>query len=219
MSNMHHSAENLWDYENGFYLTSGVERLGKSLAQYELYKRIVGLPGDVIEFGVFKGTSLARLLTFRELLEATASRKVIGFDAFGAFPRSGDNDDRAFIEDFENAGGEGYSESEIAEYLSSKKLTNFDLIAGDVLETLPSYLVSRPQLRIALLHLDMDVYEPTKFVLERLTDRLVRGALIVIDDYGTVAGATRAIDEWNASRRLLIQKLPVAHIPAFIEMD
>ena len=42
-------------YENGFYLTSQPYRLGNMLAHYELYKMIVGLPGDIIELGVFKG--------------------------------------------------------------------------------------------------------------------------------------------------------------------
>jgi hypothetical protein len=216
---VHHPAERSWEYENGYYLTSGVERLGKSLAQYELYKRVVGLPGDVFEFGVYKGTSLARLLTFRELLEAPDSRRVVGFDAFGAFPRTGDSDDQAFIEKFDGAGGPGYPDSEIAQYLSAKGLRNFELVAGDIFETLPLYIETRPYLRIALLHLDMDVYEPTKFALELLGDRIVKAGLIVVDDYGMVAGATRAVDEWNASQGLPIRKLPMAHIPAFIEIS
>ena len=42
-----------WDYENGFFLTSHPTRIGKLLAHYELYKRIVELPGQVVECGVF----------------------------------------------------------------------------------------------------------------------------------------------------------------------
>ena len=38
-----------------FFLTSQPYRLGNALAHYELYKMIRSLPGDVIEFGVFKG--------------------------------------------------------------------------------------------------------------------------------------------------------------------
>ena len=39
------------DYENGFYLTSSVSRLGNIMAHYELYKKIIGIPGDVVELG------------------------------------------------------------------------------------------------------------------------------------------------------------------------
>lgn len=55
-----------FDYENGFYLTSDPKRLQKIVSHYELYKKIVDLPGEVIELGVFKGASLIRFATFRE---------------------------------------------------------------------------------------------------------------------------------------------------------
>ena len=78
----------IWDSENIFYLKSDVTRISKLLYQYEIYKKILKLPGDVVECGVFKGASLVRLLTFRENLENTFSRKIIGFDAFGKFPKA-----------------------------------------------------------------------------------------------------------------------------------
>ncbi len=42
-------------YENGFYLTSQPYRLGNMISHYELYKKIIDLPGAVVELGVFKG--------------------------------------------------------------------------------------------------------------------------------------------------------------------
>jgi hypothetical protein len=78
---------NVWDYENGFYWFSSPTRLNKMLAHYELYKSIVGLPGDIFELGVYKAASLIRLATFRNLLENDFSRKIVGFDAFGKFPK------------------------------------------------------------------------------------------------------------------------------------
>ena len=78
--------EKCFDYENGFYLTSQPYRLGNILAHYELYKKILDIPGDVIELGVFKGGGLIQFATFRELLENEKSRKIVGFDVFGEFP-------------------------------------------------------------------------------------------------------------------------------------
>ena len=90
------------------------------------------------------------------------------------------------------------------------------LIPGDILETAPQWVAQNPELKIALLHVDVDVYEPTKASLENLFDRVVAGGIVILDDYGTVAGATRAIDEFLAGRNLTIEKLPLAHIPAFL---
>jgi hypothetical protein len=218
MGGGHHDRDQAWDYENGFYLTSSPGRMGKALAQYEIFKQITDLPGSVMEFGVYKGTSMVRLLTFRHLLETPESRAVVGFDAFGEFPVSGDEDDRAFIDSFQLAGGPGYPQEEIEAYLDAKGFTNYELVAGDVTETLPRYLAERPATRVSLLHLDMDVYEPTRFVLEHLGPRLVRGAVVMIDDYTTVAGATRAADEFVTDRGLVIEKQSIAHIPSYFRI-
>ncbi len=90
-----------WEYENGFYLTSHKTRLAKLLAHYELYKMITNLPGHIVECGVYKGASLTRFANFRDSLESSYSRKIIGFDVFGKFSRSGDSNDLNFIERFE----------------------------------------------------------------------------------------------------------------------
>ena len=58
-----------WIYENGFYLTSDKTRIFKLLTQYDIYKKLINLKGDVYEFGVFKGSSLIRFLTFSDYLD------------------------------------------------------------------------------------------------------------------------------------------------------
>jgi len=69
-----------------------------------------------------------------------------------------------------------------------------------------------------LLHLDVDVYGPSKIVLDHLFERIVKGGLLVMDDYGIVPGETQAVDELikKIEARPLIEKLPIAHIPAYI---
>lgn len=138
--------------------------------------------------------------TFRDLLETAHSRPLIGFDAFGSFPRDGVAGlaDRGFIDRFEAAGASGISR-------------------GD-LETLPAYLERRPALKVALLQLDVDVYEPTAFALELSLPRMVRGGLVVFDDYGLVDGATRAADEACDSLGLGMAKLSNYVIPGYFRV-
>ena len=212
------SAEKLWDYENGFYWFSPKSRLNKILAHYELYKTIVKIPGHIFELGVYKSTSLIRFATFRDALENDLSRKIVGFDAFGEFPT--DNlavsDDLEFVEKFEAAGGHALDENQVHRVLSSKGFDNFFLVKGNVFDTLPKYLEENPETRIALLHLDMDVKEPTDFALEQLFDRVVPGGLIVFDDYNAVCGETVSVDEFVNRNGLSLQKLPFYNVPAFV---
>lgn len=208
-----------FDYENGFMLTSDVYRMGNFIAHYELYKKILNLPGDIIELGVFKGNSLIQFASFRELLENENSRKIIGFDAFGVFPEIDRvESDKEFVsrwnKDFKD---EFLTKEEIYASLEYKNIKNVELISGNILETLEEYLLKNPHTKIALLHIDTDVYEPAKFALDLLFDRIVKGGVIILDDYGTVQGETLAVDEFFEKRDYQINKYSFSHSkPSFI---
>lgn len=204
------------DYENGFYLTSDITRLAKAVGHFELYRMITNLPGQVVECGVFKATSLVRWATYRELLESPFSRTILGFDIFGAFPRHEDAQDNDFASRHDAIAGQGLSQQQVQQVLAHKGFRNIELIAGDVVETIPAYVAAHPELRIALLHIDVDVYKPTKVALEAFYKLLVPGGLLVFDDYGTVAGETRAVDELVQKHNLVLHKLPYTHTPSFI---
>jgi hypothetical protein len=209
----------VFDVENSFYLRSEPYRIEKLLAQYEIYKRIVGLPGAIVECGVFKGVSLVRFATFRHAMETAEARKIIGFDAFGEFPNSGlvRADDIGFATTHDDkSGGAGISDLDLAEVFQSKGFGNFEFVKGNVLDTLKPYFAANLHLRVALLHLDMDVFAPTMAALETIYDRVVSGGVIMIDDYGTVSGATDAVDKFNKGRGLIIEKAPYYQVPAFI---
>ncbi len=62
----------------------------------------------------------------------------------------------------------------------------------------------------AIAHIDVDLYEPTMASLEFFYPRMSRGGVIVCDDYGfaTCPGATRAFDEFFASRSEAILPIP-----------
>lgn len=207
------------DYENGFMLTSEPYRLGNILAHYELYKKIIDIPGDVIELGVFKGNSLIQFSTFRELFENELSRKIIGFDIFGLFPEEClIESDKQFAEKWNDKfNSEFLSKKDLEKSLKSKKISNVELIQGNILETVPRYLKENPHIRISLLHIDTDVYEPAKKSLELLFDRVVKGGVIIFDDYGTVEGETLAIEEFLNDKDYIINKFKFSHSkPSYI---
>jgi hypothetical protein len=166
---------------------------------------------------------MIRWITLREILESEFSRKIFGFDAFGKFPVTdiGHPADLNFINEFESAGGEGLELKECKAILEYKRFQNAFLIEGNIFDTLPGFLSDHPELRIALLHLDLDVKEPTAYTLDMLYERVVAGGLIVIDDYNAVPGATMAIDEFLAKKgneKLTVNKLGYYNVPAYIKM-
>lgn len=207
----------VWDAENAFYHKSNISRLGKLIYQYEIYKLIKDLPGDVLEFGVFKGNSLIRFLTFRSIIENNFSRKVYGFDTFKEFPSQKRKNDKKLKKDFTADAGKPIRKNILKSILDKKKFENFELVEGDVLKSLNKFLKNNPNLKISLLHLDMDVFNATNFVINKLKDRIVKNGIILIDDYGTVEGATKVIDNFlKKNKKLELKKMSFYKVPSFI---
>lgn len=69
---------------------------------------------------------------------------------------------------------------------------NVVFVKGKIEETVPAQVPER----IALLRLDTDWYESTRHELVHLFPRLVRGGVLIIDDYGHWQGARKATDEY-----------------------
>ncbi len=206
------------EYENGFYLTASIERVSKFACHLDLFRRSSGIAGEIVECGVFKGASLSRFVKLRALLENPSSRRIVAFDTFDAMPEPGE-EDREKLAAFQSVAGQrGLGRETLLDLLSQHRLeTNLELVAGDIRETVPAYCRRHPELRISLLNVDVDLYEPTLVCLEQLYPRVAPGGIVLLDDYGAFPGASRAIDAFFADSGLKIQKLPYAYSVAFVE--
>lgn len=49
-----------------------------------------------------------------------------------------------------------------------------------------------------ILNLDLDLYEPTKVALECFVPKMVKGGIIILDEYAheTFGGETKAVDDY-----------------------
>lgn len=209
--------EKSFNYENNFYLSCDSSRIGKFMAHYELFKMSMNKPGSIIECGVFKGISLIRFATFRNLLNKK-SKKIIGFDMFGRFPETKFSKDQKLRQKFiKDAGETGISKNQLLQILKRKKIDQkIELIKGDVTKTIPIYIKKYPRLKISFLNLDTDVYEPAVTILENLYPKIVNGGILVLDDYGVFPGETKAVDEYFQGKKIEIKKFPFSNTPHYI---
>jgi O-methyltransferase len=151
--------------------------------------------GDVIECGCWHGHST---LAIAMLL---AARGFTGrFHVFDSF-EGGLSDFKAEDESFFQL-SEEEKRAQIRQFSSDFAFVQsvtapfpfVELHRGWIPEVLAQY---RPQ-AIRFVHIDVDMYEPTKGALEYFWDSLVAGGCIVIDDYNhsVFEGASRAVDEF-----------------------
>ncbi len=172
------------------------------LALIESVRRVceAGIPGDIVECGVFRGGSM--MAAAMVLAEYDERRMIYLFDTFDGMPPPGPEDfdtagnhASALMALEERAVGDVWSFCAAPDVECNMKSTNyrsFKLIAGLVEDTVPE---KAPE-KIAVLRLDTDWYASTKHELEHLYPRIVPGGALIIDDYGHWRGAKRAVDEY-----------------------
>ena len=160
----------------------------------DLYQRIVNVPGYAAEFGVMWGRNLSLLMALRECYEPyNHTRQIIGLDTFSGFLETqaedhGDAPKQVLHEPGAYSTSENY-EKILGDILSAHQNTShlahvkkFELVKGDVTKTLPKWLDENPHAIFAFCYLDLDLYKPTKAVLERVKERLVKGSILVFDE-------------------------------------
>jgi hypothetical protein len=160
-----------------------------------------GIQGDIIEIGVYKGGSIMSMLL--ALNQRSAIRPVRLYDTFSGMTAPLDCDVEAHSEKHYNDCIEQNPEIKcIADLEFVQK--NVSMIpypveslhyhVGDIMKTttFPS--------QIALLRLDTDFYDSTKFELEHFYPLVSHGGIIVVDDYGHWKGARKAVDEFIANK-------------------
>lgn len=179
------------------------QTLSRLLYFNDLYQRIVDVPGVICEFGVQWGAGMAQLINLRGIYEPyNHSRKIIGFDTFSGFPDVDAKDgDRVNAGDYATL--RGYEEV-LEKILSIQEsfspighMKKFELVKGDASQTVPEWITINPQAIISMAVFDMDIYRPTKDVLEAIMPRLVRGSILVFDELNCpyFPGETTALDE------------------------
>ncbi len=188
------------------------QNLKRFLAQTELFKKTLGLPGDIAELGVYRGLGL---MTWANLLEAYCigdrTKMVFGFDNWAGFSGFSPQDGA----EKENTGKTvgGYNPKDFkAELESAIKIFDADrfiphkprikLVEGNIEETVWTFLQENPGVRFSLVHFDCDLYAPTKAALEAFWPRIVRGGVVIFDEYAIHdwSGETAAVDEFIADK-------------------
>jgi hypothetical protein len=189
------------------YTMTSSERLW-SLLQAVSYVSREGVPGDLVECGVWRGGSIMAIaLRLKEL--GVTDRQIWLYDTFEgmteptAFDVEADTGRNASDLLDTTAVGDGnnvWAKSSIDSVQDNVASTGYPMnrmtfVAGDVATTLRQEVPSQ----ISLLRIDTDWYESTKTSMEVLYPRLSLGGVCILDDYGHWAGARQAVDEFFAA--------------------
>jgi hypothetical protein len=166
--------------------------LAKLISRFRLLERVISVPGDIVEVGVFKGSGMLSFLKLKEiLLPCLSPLKVIGFDYFNSdslFASLKDSD-RTRMEDLfvgRKFSHETGAEDLIRDFIREAGFgpADFELHSGDVAVSIPEFISKRPGFRARLVYIDVDIEQPTFEALRALWERVPRGGIVAFDEYG-----------------------------------
>ena len=185
---------------------------------YVLYKAVeyivkAKIPGDFVECGVWKGGS-TMVIAYTLLKIKDTKRKIYLYDTYEGMPGL-TKEDKTF---YNNKVAKGISNrnrkdkkwlfsslEEVKKNMFSTRYPskNIIFVKGKVEDTIPKTMPSK----ITLLRLDTDWYESTKHELIHLYPKLLKGGVLIIDDYGHWAGSKKATDEYFKKKLILLNRI------------
>jgi hypothetical protein len=189
---------------------------GSDAIKYILKNNIEGV---IVECGVDSGNF--EYIWINELMQNNVFRDIYLYDTFGGLVKPSEYDytcDNAVLFKMnkdevyrlwesniinDKTNGWCYTPLEIVQNrLNSTGYPQSKLhyVVGDVMETLKDK-TKIPE-KIAILRLDTDWYESSKYELEQMYDNVVVGGVIIFDDYYHWDGQRRATDEFFKSRNI-----------------
>ena len=156
--------------------------------------RRTGVPGDLIECGVWRGGTTIFMRGFLKAWAIT-DRTVWVADSFSGPPPPSLPQDSGI-----DLSAEKYPMLAIPPEAVRELFARYGLL-DDHVRFLPGRfrdtLHRAPIHRLALLRIDADLYESTRDALCALYPKVCPGGLVIVDDYGCIPACRQAVDEYR----------------------
>lgn len=169
------------------FLTMDRRNLTKALIRIELFKKIISIPGCIVECGSYRGNGLGLYSLLSSILEPfNYNRKIISFDTFSGFKSVTTKDPKkAKLGDLKDVNLEYLKKSIEISNLNRPigHLEKVELVIGDACKEIPKYVKKNKSLLVSLLYLDFDIYKPTAVALKHLFNLVPKGGIIAFDEF------------------------------------
>jgi O-methyltransferase len=184
-----------WDGDSDFQAIYSVAKHNTLVDQYRMYElwelteqvSKLDINANFIEIGVWRGGTAALIGKKLELLKSNAKFYIA--DTYTGVVKSTEKD--LYYNDNEH----NDTSLEIVEKLIEPIKINYQKLVGIFPEDTAHFIEETE--KFGLCHIDVDVYQSAKDIVDWIWDRMIVGGVIVFDDYGfhTCTGITTYIHE------------------------
>ena len=165
----HIKREKMW----GCWSIGILPKLKMKPLEYVLKNKLLKENGLILEFGVYKGTTINLISNYVD--------KVYGFDSFLGLPENNEQlNNKTWIK---------------GKFNLDKKLPkvndNVELIVGWFNETIDKFIKQHSNETISLIHIDCDLYISTKIIFDKLGHLINKNTILIFDELINYPGYER----------------------------
>jgi hypothetical protein len=207
----------LWSVIHHWPLYCGIGNLARFTAISDLVRRQLTVPGDLVEFGSWRGANLMFMAKVMRICDPHGSKRVHCFDSFEGLSAFTPHDRDAT----RHAGEYKGSLEELQDLIDLYQLGDDVVIhQGMIEDTLQPLLEAQPQLTFSLVFCDTDLYGSTKTILECVHPRLSKGGIFIFDEWNNerFPGEGVAANEFLArfGDEYAVESVPQARQPTMV---
>ncbi len=182
---------------------------------YELYKLIKHLNGSILKCGITHDEAFSYFSFFKQMNQYRHQPMV-------AFEK---NPSLFEVAKFNNEVEEGIAVKDISskqlgaaqQNLVEKSITEkIEFVPGLLNNSIPEYLIENPELKIALLTIDIDDYESTLTAMQYFYPRIVSGGILIMNNYYKKSAENLAIQEYFVGQEVIIRHFSLQKGPHYI---
>ena len=199
------------------------QEVTKIIVYYEIYKLIRHIHGDIVEIGVLDGFLTFAMAHFSEIFEhRNYTRKIWGFDTFSGYESFNEEKDKVLPP---NSRSVPYSQELLQKCVDLfnasvvfNQFRKIELVAGDVVQSIPQFVSDNPHLVVSLLLLQISLYEPELVAFKEIWPRMPKGGVVVFCsmNYGDSPAATHVLLETVGISSVQIRRFPFSTKVSYI---
>jgi hypothetical protein len=202
------------EFEPFLFPTKNTSASSKLIAHYELFKKIAHLDGSIIKCGITAEEGFTRFAMFKQMAGAAIQQKMIAFQKHTPLFEEEVNEFGTVTLKVKNS---KLSTETIQEKLRESGINQeVQFVPGVVCDSIPEYLMENPELKIALLNIDLDDYSGAMTTLEFLYPRLVSGGILIVDNHYKHLSEYKAINDYFHPRKVQINNFSISRGPHYI---
>jgi len=175
-----YGARDLWSVMDHWPLYCGVFNLARYLSIADIFKSTLKAPGDIAEFGCWRGAGIMYLAKLLEIFDPHSLKLIHAFDSFEGLNQFSSQDAHAGKQS-------GKYQGNYQEFMDVIKLFEMQrkvkIHKGYIEKTLPHVLKQNKALTFSFVYCDTDLYESTNCILHYCHSRMLKGSVFVLDEW------------------------------------